>query len=115
MEDMILLFFFVLRLVTSLGVAVLAARQRMWLCMVVGLALLVGEPWAVLVALGGDSSASHGPVVYSVLAGLAVLGWVAGRRFRGRHGDSAARREVSELPLLHALLVAVEVIVALAL
>lgn len=112
---LLFLFFFVLRLVTSLGVAVLATRQRMWLCMVVGVALLVGEPWAVVVAVRGGRSASDAAVVYAGLAGVAVLGWVAGRRFRRRHGESALRREVSELPLLHAFLVAVEVLVGLAL
>jgi hypothetical protein len=42
---------FVTRLVASLGVVALAARRRMWLYALVGLALLVIEPWAVLAAL----------------------------------------------------------------
>jgi hypothetical protein len=100
-----------LRLITSLGVVILAARQRMWASMVVGLALLVIEPCAVIAALRSDGPWIHGLLrAYLAMAVLAVLGWRAGVRFRTRHGDSELRREATELPLLHPFLAFVDLL-----
>lgn len=102
------------RLVTSLGVVVLAARQRMWSCVLVGLALFVIETWAIFVAVRRDGPwAERVALAYGMMAVLAVVGWAAGRRFRARHGDTELRREASELPLLHPFLVLVEALFVL--
>ena len=96
------MFLLLFRFITSLGLVILAARQRMWSCMLVGLALLVVEPSALVAAVRGDGPwAARVALAYVLMAALAVLGWAAGRRFRARHGDTEPRREVSELPLLH--------------
>lgn len=99
----------VTRLVASLGVVILAARQRMWWYTLVSLALLVIEPWAVIAALRSEGPWVEGLLrAYVVMATLATLGWIAGHHFRTGQDDSMWRREVLELPLLHPALVIVE-------
>lgn len=102
----------VTRVVASLGVVILAARQRMWLYTLVCLALLVIEPWAVVAALRTEGPWVDGLLrAYLAMMTLATLGWVTGHHFRAGHDDSMWRREVLELPLLHPALVFVEFLV----
>jgi len=102
----------VTRLVASLGVVILAARQRMWWYTLVCLALLGIELSAVISAL-----CSEGPWVdgllraYLVMMTLATLGWVAGHQFRAGRDESMWRREVLELPFLHPAFVFVEFLI----
>ncbi len=110
---LLFLFFFVFRLVTALGVVILGARQRMWVCLVLGIGLLVVEPCAIVVALCGGAGTRGLVWTDLVLCGLAVVAWAAGVRFRAGHGDSAARREVSHLPLLYLIWIVLELAVAL--
>jgi hypothetical protein len=102
----------VTRLFGSLGVFIVAARQRVWWYRLVCFALLVIEPWAVFAALR-----TEGPWVDGLLRAdlvmmtLATLGWIAGHQFRAGHDDSMWRREVLELPLLHPAWVFVEFLI----
>jgi hypothetical protein len=110
------LFLFVFRVVTALGVVILAARQRMWLCLALGVGLLVIEPCSIVVAILGGGRAAHGLAwTYLATGGLAVAAWRAGVRFRVRHGDTESRREVSHLPLLYSVWLVLELALALAL
>lgn len=92
----------VTRLVASLGVVILATRRRMWLYALVGLALLVIEPWAVFAALRTEGPWVDGLLrAYLVMMTVATLGWVAGHHFRAGDDESVWRREVLELPSMN--------------
>jgi hypothetical protein len=97
------------RILTAAGCALLASRQRMWLCALVGLVLLGFETFVLVrVATSGVSDLSWVAPGYAVMLLAALGAWLVGVRFRDRQGDSALRREASELPLLHASLVVVQ-------
>lgn len=103
--------FALFRLAAAIGAAVLAARQRMWTCAVLAALLTLLDP--LLLVLLPRTNGSVALLAAGVLGLFAACSWRAGAVFRARVGDSALRREASELPLLYLGLVVFEAAVAL--